>query len=196
MRDNVTGGDHGYGIMQLIESTDGRLSLGAGTLYGALNNLVKKDWITPFLSQSKDTKLEYNKRIGAITMNKHIYCILMVLLLTCLLVTGCSSMGSFSMKNSTESSTNNSWVTSYDKFNGYQERTIKLDTEQSHNCSIKIVTNSGKLSLSITDADGVECYREDDLQTSSFEVQLKDSDKFTIRLDAKNHSGSFNIVWE
>lgn len=35
--------NHGYGIMQFIEdTTNGRLTLGAGTLYGALKNLQKK----------------------------------------------------------------------------------------------------------------------------------------------------------
>lgn len=37
---------HGYGIMQFIkERTCGRLILGAGSLYGALNNLCSKGWI-------------------------------------------------------------------------------------------------------------------------------------------------------
>ena len=37
---------HGYAIMQFIEGiTAGRLSLGAGTLYGALNTLEQKGWI-------------------------------------------------------------------------------------------------------------------------------------------------------
>lgn len=62
MRDNIKGGAltevtfyvllslyvprHGYAIMQFIEEkTDGRLSLGAGTLYGALNTLLEKGWI-------------------------------------------------------------------------------------------------------------------------------------------------------
>ena len=62
MRDNVRGGAltevtffvllslyeprHGYAIMQFIEeSTSGRVSLGAGTLYGALNTLEEKGWI-------------------------------------------------------------------------------------------------------------------------------------------------------
>ncbi|MDO4924662.1 MAG: PadR family transcriptional regulator [Turicibacter sp.] len=41
--------NHGYGIMQFIEdTTNGRLTLGAGTLYGALKNLQKKGWITPY----------------------------------------------------------------------------------------------------------------------------------------------------
>lgn len=39
---------HGYGIMQFIsEKTGGRLLLGAGTLYGALNTLEGKGWIEP-----------------------------------------------------------------------------------------------------------------------------------------------------
>lgn len=59
MRDNVKGGAltevtffillslynprHGYAIMQFIEDeTNGRLRLGAGSLYGALNSLLDK----------------------------------------------------------------------------------------------------------------------------------------------------------
>lgn len=65
MRDNVKGGaltevtfyillslytpKHGYAVMQFIEEkTGGRLSLGAGTLYGALNTLEDKGWIVPY----------------------------------------------------------------------------------------------------------------------------------------------------
>ena len=65
MRDHVKGGAltevtfyillslftprHGYAVMQFVEErTGGRLSLGAGTLYGALNTLEEKGWIAPF----------------------------------------------------------------------------------------------------------------------------------------------------
>ena len=65
MRDNIKGGaltettffillslyspNHGYGIMQFIsKETQDRLSLGAGTLYGALNTLLKKGLIEPY----------------------------------------------------------------------------------------------------------------------------------------------------
>lgn len=64
MRDNIKGGAltevtfyillalyeprHGYAVLQFIEDrTAGRLSLGAGTLYGALNTLQEKGWIAP-----------------------------------------------------------------------------------------------------------------------------------------------------
>ena len=43
---------HGYAVMQfLISATGGRLTLGAGTLYGALNSLLEKGWIAPFGEQ-------------------------------------------------------------------------------------------------------------------------------------------------
>lgn len=40
---------HGYGIMQEIEEmSEGRVTIGAGTLYTALNTLLKKGWIQNF----------------------------------------------------------------------------------------------------------------------------------------------------
>lgn len=64
MKDNIKGGAltevtffillalytprHGYAIMQFIaEQTAGRLTLGAGTLYGALATLQEKGWTAP-----------------------------------------------------------------------------------------------------------------------------------------------------
>jgi len=51
---------HGYGVMQLVEEmSDGRVSLGAGTLYGALTTLVDRGWISPVGGASGDRKKEY-----------------------------------------------------------------------------------------------------------------------------------------
>lgn len=37
---------HGYGIMQYVaEISNGRVELGAGTLYGAIKSLLEKKWI-------------------------------------------------------------------------------------------------------------------------------------------------------
>lgn len=75
MRDNVKGGaltevtfyillslytpKHGYAVMQFVEEkTGGRLTLGAGTLYGALNTLQEKGWIAPY-GDSEGRKKEY-----------------------------------------------------------------------------------------------------------------------------------------
>lgn len=73
MKDNVKGGaltevtfyillslykpQHGYAIMQFVdEKTHGRLVLGAGTLYGALNSLLEKGLIEPYGEADRRTK--------------------------------------------------------------------------------------------------------------------------------------------
>ncbi len=51
---------HGYGIMQYVkELSKGRLNLGAGTLYGAMNSLVEKNWITVLPEELGERKKEY-----------------------------------------------------------------------------------------------------------------------------------------
>lgn len=50
---------HGYGIMQFVEEqTQGRLVLGAGSLYGAMNTLQKRRWIMP-IDDGKGRRKEY-----------------------------------------------------------------------------------------------------------------------------------------
>lgn len=49
--------NHGYAIIKFIEfETNGRLSLGAGTLYRAINTLIKKEWIQPYNSKYNSRK--------------------------------------------------------------------------------------------------------------------------------------------
>lgn len=51
---------HGYGVMQLVgRLSDGRVSIGPGTLYGALTSLAEKGWITPVAGAADDRKKEY-----------------------------------------------------------------------------------------------------------------------------------------
>ena len=51
---------HGYAIMQFIEDkTNGRLVLGAGSLYGAIDSLCKKGWIQSLPGEKDNRKKEY-----------------------------------------------------------------------------------------------------------------------------------------
>ena len=51
---------HGYRIMQTVrELSHGRVDLGAGTLYGALNTLLEKKWIQPVQGELDSRKKEY-----------------------------------------------------------------------------------------------------------------------------------------
>ncbi|MBR4036650.1 MAG: helix-turn-helix transcriptional regulator, partial [Oscillospiraceae bacterium] len=55
---SVTNPLHGYGIIQNVkELSGGRLVLAAGTLYGAINNLLAKGWIT--VAGEDERKKEY-----------------------------------------------------------------------------------------------------------------------------------------
>jgi DNA-binding PadR family transcriptional regulator len=92
LRDNIKGGaltettflvllafcspTHGYGAMQFAErATRGRVTLGAGTLYGVINTLLKKEWIAPIGSGGSDAKKEYRiteagRRIATEELNR------------------------------------------------------------------------------------------------------------------------------
>lgn len=51
---------HGYGIMKFIKRiSKGRVILGSGTLYGAINTLLIKGWIKIATEQNPRNKKEY-----------------------------------------------------------------------------------------------------------------------------------------
>lgn len=51
---------HGYGIMQNIEKlSKGRVRLAAGTLYGAINTMLERGWISAISEEKNSRKKEY-----------------------------------------------------------------------------------------------------------------------------------------
>jgi DNA-binding PadR family transcriptional regulator len=49
--------NHGYGIIQDISAmTGGRVTLGPGTLYGAINSLLSKGWIRLYSEDTESRK--------------------------------------------------------------------------------------------------------------------------------------------
>ena len=51
---------HGYGIIQNVETlSGGRVRLAAGTLYGAINTLLEKNWIRALPEEKDSRKKEY-----------------------------------------------------------------------------------------------------------------------------------------
>ena len=54
---------HGYALMKdIAEMTDNRVRIGAGTLYGALDNLQKKKWIRQLDSDPRERKTNTSSR--------------------------------------------------------------------------------------------------------------------------------------
>lgn len=63
--------NHGYGIIQEVEQlTNGRVVLGAGTLYGALQTLQKKKWIDIY---SVDTESRKKKEYRITDLGKEVF---------------------------------------------------------------------------------------------------------------------------
>lgn len=51
---------HGYAIMQNVKDlSHGRVELGAGTLYGAINTLLEKNWIRAIEGEEGSRRKEY-----------------------------------------------------------------------------------------------------------------------------------------
>lgn len=63
--------NHGYGIIQEVERlTGGRVVLGAGTLYGAIQTLQKKGWIRIY---SVDTESRRKKEYLITDLGKEVF---------------------------------------------------------------------------------------------------------------------------
>lgn len=63
--------NHGYGIIQEVEQlTYGRVVLGPGTLYGAIQTLQKKDWIRIY---SVDTESRKKKEYIITELGKEVF---------------------------------------------------------------------------------------------------------------------------
>ncbi len=62
---------HGYGIIQEVEQlTGGRVTLGAGTLYGAIQTMQKKGWIDIY---SVDTESRRKKEYIITDLGKAVF---------------------------------------------------------------------------------------------------------------------------
>ncbi len=63
--------NHGYGITQEVDQlTNGRVQLGPGTLYGAIQSLEKKGWIEIY---SEDTASRKKKEYIITTTGKEVF---------------------------------------------------------------------------------------------------------------------------
>lgn len=82
------------------------------------------------------------------------------------------------------------WSASYTMLDGTLTRTIRpKDTQEK--IHVEVVTEDGSISIEMKDADGNVIFDEDNIETSTFDVNL--SGKVVVRIEADKHKGSFNI---
>lgn len=83
-----------------------------------------------------------------------------------------------------------SWSASYTLLDGTLKHTIRPKSTQ-ETLHIEVVTESGNISIEIKDASGNIIFDEDDIETTTFDIEI--SGKVVVRIGADNHKGSFNI---
>lgn len=126
-------------------------------------------------------------------MKKIVIGILSIILLATSLI-GCTSGSSVEIM-SNEKDTSTSMVMSYEKFDGDKSKTIQIKNGEKGTVSVDIVSTSGELNILITDKDGVAYYQCNNTPTSTFSVNLDKEGEYTIKVEAKDHKGSYNISW-
>ena len=129
-------------------------------------------------------------------MRKNVLLIVMFAALSMSIVTGCTK-GTGMIKNGNELNTSTKMSMIYDEFTGYKESQIKVIEGQPVEVNVSIVTEKGTIDAYIARDNNKNnsSYEGHAIPTSSFTVTLKEEGIYTIRVDTKNHSGSYSFSW-
>lgn len=104
--------------------------------------------------------------------------------------------GSYSVLMGNETNTSNKMSMAYEEFNGYNEREIEVSEGKTFTLNIDIVTDSGKLDMSIISKKSEEViFERDDLVTSEFTFEISQSGKYIIKFEGIDHYGSYCVEW-
>jgi hypothetical protein len=85
----------------------------------------------------------------------------------------------------------------YDYFNGFKYTIIKVKDGETKTVDIEITTISGELTVYVAkDNDTTNAvFFEENIAEGSYSVDLTEAGKFTIKVIAAKHKGSFIINW-
>lgn len=87
---------------------------------------------------------------------------------------------------------------SYETFTGFRQSIIRVPENKQVVVRIDIETETGSINAYIArdnDRDD-SVYEGNKIQTSTFTVTLKEPGEYTLRVDAKKHTGSFTFSWD
>ena len=123
--------------------------------------------------------------------------ILSIILIISLIIsfTGCVNGSEFTI-GSIENNTLSSMSMKYLKFSGNKNTRITVKEGEIYEVSVDINTEEGKIDLFITGENDSKAYEGHDLQTSSFTITLDEPGTYKLRLEAKDHKGSYAINWK
>lgn len=107
---------------------------------------------------------------------------------------GCTKGCSFQL-GAIENNTSHEMSASYTSLSGTKVKPVTVKEGEPITISIKIKTTKGTLDVSIVNEKGDSVFEENDVQTKDFTVNLDEPGKYTIKLKATKHKGSYSFKW-
>lgn len=83
------------------------------------------------------------------------------------------------------------WSASYTMLDGKMKHTIHPEDTQKA-LHVEVVTEGGSISIKMKDANGNIVFDEDNIGTSTFDIET--SEKIVVFIEADKHKGSFSIA--
>lgn len=94
-----------------------------------------------------------------------------------------------------ESSHSGKMSGSYFLLNGTKEKSLTVDEGKTVDISVDIVTRKGTLDVYIYKDEEDYAYEGHAVKTGKFTVTLNEPGKYTIKIVAKKHKGSYKFNW-
>ena len=116
-----------------------------------------------------------------------------LLLVSTLLLTGCEFTSSTKLMCVSKSTTT-SFSMSYAKFSGTEKHTLRTKSDAPV-VMATIESESGTLKVTILDENKAVVYEQDALETGVYTITLPGRGKYTVRMDAQDHVGSYHFEW-
>lgn len=120
--------------------------------------------------------------------------LIVIFILTLLISTGCTK-GSYTILKGDINFNEQSASGSYEKFNGYQEKIVNFSEGDTIIFNYEELTSAGNLVFSVLDNED-NVLLEFDNSVSDQKLQVDTSEKYKIRINGDDHSGSFALNWE
>jgi uncharacterized membrane protein len=85
----------------------------------------------------------------------------------------------------------------YDEFTGYKQTHIDVGENETIEVVVSIVTEKGSIDAYIAKDNDIanSSYKGHDIPTMTFTVTLSEPGRYTVRVDAEKHTGSYSFSW-
>jgi hypothetical protein len=122
----------------------------------------------------------------------------MAVLMVLISMLGSCTCGSGTVKNGVEYNTPTKMSMLYEEFTGYKQTNINVEAGKPVVVVVSIVTEKGSIDAYIAKDNDIanSSYQGNDVPTMSFTVTLTEAGKYTVRVDAQKHTGSYSFSWE